>query len=305
MSRVGTPEPDPSVIGNIAKPPFARLPDPQTLFAARAARFRMLAEGHDLAAYLRFLADLCDAQSAIQDGLPDPEMPAADVLERAKTHTMPPLDRGRFTPDAAFAATFERLLTAADAIAMPDAARAALERLKAADADAHEAMRQNVLADAIPVEAIAEHVFVAAALQVHFARLASRLDVKSLDSVGDGVCPSCGGAPSASLVENWKGAGGIRFCACSLCATDWNYIRARCTLCGSTKSIKLQEVEGSGGTIKAETCDECRGYVKVLYRQKNEALDPVADDVATLGLDLLVRELGFRRGAVNPFLIGY
>jgi FdhE protein len=27
--------------------------------------------------------------------------------------------------------------------------------------------------------------------------------------------------------------------------------------------------------------------------------------VATLGLDLLVRELGFRRGGINPFLIGY
>jgi formate dehydrogenase maturation protein FdhE len=33
--------------------------------------------------------------------------------------------------------------------------------------------------------------------------------------------------------------------------------------------------------------------------------DPVADDVASLGLDLLVRETGFRRGAVNPFLLGY
>jgi FdhE protein len=45
--------------------------------------------------------------------------------------------------------------------------------------------------------------------------------------------------------------------------------------------------------------------MKVLNRQKDAALDPVADDVATLGLDLLVRELGFRRGGINPFLIGY
>src|SRR5512138_645342 len=104
MSRVGTPEPDPSVIGNIAKPPFARLPDPPTLFATRAARFRALAEGHDLAPYLRFLADLSEAQSAIQAGLPDPDMPNAELLERAKTHKMPPLDRGRFAADAAFTA---------------------------------------------------------------------------------------------------------------------------------------------------------------------------------------------------------
>ena len=43
----------------------------------------------------------------------------------------------------------------------------------------------------------------------------------------------------------------------------------------------------------------------MLYQQQRPELDPVADDVATLGLDLLVREEGFRRGAVNPFLTGY
>jgi FdhE protein len=43
----------------------------------------------------------------------------------------------------------------------------------------------------------------------------------------------------------------------------------------------------------------------VLNQQKDPALDPVADDVASLGLDILVRDLNFRRGAVNPFLMGY
>ncbi|MCC6947611.1 MAG: formate dehydrogenase accessory protein FdhE [Bradyrhizobiaceae bacterium] len=305
MSRVGTPEPDPSVIGNIPKPPFVRLPDPVRLFAVRAERFRWLADGHPLAPYLNFLADLSAAQSAIQEGLPEPEPVSDDVLARAREHKMPPLDRGSVAVDPAFAAAFERLIAAAEGMEMPDAARAALARIKATEPAAREIMIGNVLAEAIPVEAIAEHVFVAAALQVHFARLAARLDAKALQDIGDGVCPACGGAPSASLVEDWQGAGGVRFCACSLCATEWNYVRARCTLCGSTKSVKFQEVEGGGGTVKAETCDECRGYVKVLYRQKAARLDPIADDVATLGLDLLVKELGFRRGAVNPFMVGY
>jgi FdhE protein len=275
------------------------------LFAQRSGRFRRLAEGHPLGPYLSFLAALSDAQAVLQDGLPEPDAISAEQFERAKEHKMPPLDRGRFNFDAAFAATFERLLLAAESLDMPAAARAALERLKVADAAARETMTQNILDEAIPVESIGEHVFVAAALQVHFVRLAARLEAKSLGAVGNGICPSCGGAPSASMVENWKGAGGVRYCACSLCATEWNFIRARCTLCGSTKSIKFQEVEGSGGVVKAETCDECRGYVKVLYRQQNDELDPIADDVATLGLDLLVKELGFRRGAVNPFLTGY
>ena len=89
---------------------------------------------------------------------------------------MPPLDRLRFTRDTAVDATWERLFAMADGIAMPDAARLALERVKAADPVGEAAMVNAVLTNAIPVDALAEHVFVAAVLQVHFARLAAQLD---------------------------------------------------------------------------------------------------------------------------------
>ena len=45
--------------------------------------------------------------------------------------------------------------------------------------------------------------------------------------------------------------------------------------------------------------------MKILQQVQNPALDPVADDVASLALDVLLRERGYRRGAVNPFLLGY
>jgi FdhE protein len=45
--------------------------------------------------------------------------------------------------------------------------------------------------------------------------------------------------------------------------------------------------------------------VKILQQQKDPDVDPFADDVASLGLDILVREAGYRRGAFNPFLLGY
>lgn len=304
MSPIDTTEPDPSVISNIPVPPFTRLPDPGALFAARATRFAELAEDHQLAPYLRFLAALCEVQAVIQDGLPEPDAVAADQLARAYDHKMPPLDRGRFTPDAAFTATMDRLLAAAASLQMPAPARTALDKVIASDADGRASMIQNVLAEAVPVEALAEHVFVAAVLQVHFARLAARLEAKRLQAVGDGVCPACGGAPTASVLINSHRTPGARYCACSLCGTMWNYVRSKCTLCGSTRKIVFQEIEGADH-IKAETCDDCHGYMKVLNHQKDDRLDPVADDVATLGLDLLVRELGFRRGGVNPFLIGY
>ncbi len=305
MSSVGAPRHDPVPIGKSAEPPFARLPDAKTLFDVRAGRFRDVADGHPLAPYLRLLASLSDIQHRLQDGLPEPDMPAADARERAREFAMPPLDRSRFTADAAFDATRDRLLVLAGELDMPEPARAALTRTIGADAAARDAMVRAVLADSIPADALADHLFIAAALQVHFARQAARLDAGRLVPVGDGACPACGGPPVSSIVVGWPGAENARFCACSLCGTLWNYVRVKCTLCGSTKGITYRQVEGSDGHVRAETCEACRGYVKILQQQHDPALDPVADDVASLALDLKVRELGYRRGAVNPFMSGY
>lgn len=296
---------DPTKIGNIAKPPFVRLPDPERLFIDRAARFRQLAAGHHLGPYLEFLAGLSEVQATIQKNLSEPSMPAAEILDRAAEHGMPPLARTDFVADTAFSSLFDRLTTAATALEMPPEAHVALSRIRVADEEMLHGIIGNVLSDWVPVEAVAEHAFVAAALQVHFARLAERLDPDTLHPVGDGVCPVCGAPPSTSMVVGWNGAHGTRFCSCSLCGALWNYVRAKCTLCGSTEEISFQAVESGPDTVKAETCSSCRGYVKILYQDKMPAADPIADDVATLGLDLLVRELGFRRGGVNPFLLGY
>ena len=305
MSSAGAPWHEPIPIGQISEPPFVRLPDPNSLFAKRAAQFSALAEGHRLAPYLRFIASLSDIQHRLQAGLAEPDMPAADARERAREFGMPPLDRGHFAADAVFDATLDHLLALARDIDMPEPARAALRRATNATSAGREAMNGAVLADSIPVEELADHLFVAAALQVHFARQATRLDGKRLVAVGDGACPACGAPPVSSAMVGWPGAENSKFCACSLCSTLWNYVRVKCTLCGSTKAITYRQVSGGDGLVRAETCDDCRSYVKILQQQQDPALDPVADDVASLALDLLVRELGFRRGAVNPMVWGY
>lgn len=305
MDKVDAPGHDAVPIGEIAEPPFARLPDPSTLFQLRAERFRDLAVGSELAPFLYFLADLSSCQHRLQDGLPDIDLPISEDRERARAHGMPPLDRNRFTIDTAFDATLGRLLQAVSLIEMPDTARTALARVTDADSEARICMARAVLANEIPVEEFAEHVFIAAALQVHYARLASRLDPKKLVPVGDGICPSCGGAPVASMVVGWRGARGARYCACSMCATQWHYVRIKCTLCNSTEGISYREIEGGDGTVLAETCESCRGYVKILHQHKKQELDPMADDVASLGLDLLLREEDYHRGGLNLFLLGY
>ncbi|WP_088347116.1 MULTISPECIES: formate dehydrogenase accessory protein FdhE [Rhodomicrobium] len=292
-------------IGETAAPAFARLPDPKKLFTARAERLRWLARTHDLKPYLAFLAGIADVQHGVITDLPLPALPAAEFLGRARENAMPPIDRERMVSAATLRPALDRFLEIAVALDMPDAAADALDHVLLAGDLEREAMIQYVLATTPADEMLAEHSFVAAALQVHFAALAAQLDPASLVPVGDGACPTCGYPPAASMVVGWLGSHGARYCGCALCGTLWNYVRVKCTICGSTKGISYQEIEGSKAIVQAETCGSCHRYVKLLHHEKDPDADIVADDVASLGLDLLMRETAFKRGGVNPFLLGY
>jgi len=305
MSDIGATRPDPTAIGDTSTPPFVRLPDPEKLFSRRADRFRTLAKGSQLGPYLDFLGRLCDVQHAVQDALDPAAAPSEEATARARTHAMPPIDRTRAVEGDDFMTIFDRLVARAREIDMPAAARDALARVAAADSAERRSLASAVVADRIPVEAVAEHVFAAAAVQVHFARLAARLEAPALVPVGEGACPACGGPPVSSMVVGWPGAHGSRFCACSTCQTLWNHVRVKCCLCGETKGISYREIDGGDGVIKAEVCEACNAQVKILHQHKDPDLDPVADDVASLALDLLCRDEGIRRGGVDPFLIGY
>jgi len=80
-------------------------------------------------------------------------------------------------------------------------------------------------------------------------------------------------------------------------------VRAVCITCGGSRTLSLRGIEGDSGAIKAETCDECHTYAKMLYQAKDMQVDPFADDLATLGLDVLVAEAGWARHAPNALLL--
>ena len=305
MAQKTVVSPDPTAIGEVSAPPFSVLPDPSRLFAIRAARLCALAETNALAPYLRFLAGLAEAQHAVLTQLPEPLSPGRGGdcprarISNAAARPQPCQGRPRAHGDVRPAfriAGWRREAKAGGRCAGAGRGKNGAER---------EAMAFSVLSETLPLETLAEHVYVAAALQVHFARLAGGLKAARLVPVGDGLCPACGGAPSCSMVVGWPGAHGARFCSCFLCGTLWNIVRIKCVLCGSTEGIGYQEIDGGPGTVKAETCDRCHGWVKILQQHKDSAIEPIADDVASLGLDLLMREGPYRRGGFNPFLAGY
>src|SRR5262249_49801158 len=157
-----------------AIPPFVRLPELGSHFIRRAQRFQILAAGHELKPYLLFLANICAIQHGIQGRLPAVELPPSEDLARAREYGMPPLDRNPFAPNPVIDATLSHVLASAT-FDMPEAAKTALLNVTNASAATRVEIVRSVLQDSIPVEAIAEHLFVAVALQVHFARLAAQL----------------------------------------------------------------------------------------------------------------------------------
>jgi FdhE protein len=54
--------------------------------------------------------------------------------------------------------------------------------------------------------------------------------------------------------------------------------------------------------IRAESCDDCHSYRKIFYQDKDPFVEPVADDLASLALDVLMGEAGYARANGNPLL---
>ena len=300
------PRPDPSVIGGVPRAPLAFLPDPAALFDRRAKRFAFLADhGGNLAPYLRFLAGLTALQARLAADLPAlPPLPPARV-ELARSSRMPPIDRAVLAHDEAMHDTLSRFLAEAAALDMPEQARLALTAVAAAGIADRHWLLENLLSERIPEDSVAPHLFVAGAVQLHLARLAAGLDAAGLVRIGTGICPACGGRPATSSVTGAPEIENVRYAACGSCATQWNEVRVTCLCCGSTKGVSYRSVETGEATVKAELCGECHGWVKILYQVRNPSLDPIADDVASLGLDMLMRDTGFTRGGFDPWLAGY
>lgn len=217
---------------------------------------------------------------------------------------MPLIDRARAADDDRLGPVFDRLFAEAAGVEMPENAAAALAKVANASRQQRRAMVDTVFAGRLPDDAIAEHIYVWSGLQVYFAGLASALDPKAARPVADGLCPICGSLPASSMVVGWAGAHGARFCACSLCNSMWHYVRIKCTCCGSTKGIGYKQVDGGDGVVKAETCDECQSWTKIIYQQSSSGAEPIADDVGSLGIDLLMRSEPYRRGGFSPLLAG-
>jgi FdhE protein len=293
---------DPS--GGVKAPPALILPDPATRFARSAARLEALAAGHPMTEWLAFMARLTRTQHVVATTLRPFPGPQRITVERAVDARLPPLAAEGHRRDAAWREGLTMLLDTFDGRASPLPARAAVANLRARDADAVEALADRFLIRGVDDADAGAALYVAAALQVYFTRAVAGLPAASLRLLPQrGLCPCCGSTPVSGVVTASGRNSGARYLYCSLCATAWNHVRAVCITCGEARALSLEGIEGDAGPAKAETCNLCHTYAKMLYQARDTQVDPFADDLATLGLDLLVAEAGWARHAPNPLLL--
>ena len=294
---------------------------PETLFAARGARLRALAEGNAIAGYLRLMARVCDAQQELLDGI--------DAATRARLREdawaqrpaaateagMPPLPGNCLKRDPIWRDWLRELLRRCCGQAgVPPQVDALLQDLQQADDAALEARADALLAAAggAGVDAAAAP-FVMAALQLLWTVLAGDPRARALQPMADapGLCPACGTPPVASIVHAQAPHANYRYLACGLCNTQWHYVRIQCSRCGQPgKDIAQQALAyadalanpSRDAAVRAETCEACHGYRKIVYAEKDPAVEPHADDLGTLALDLLLGEAGYERASQHPLL---
>ena len=182
----------------------------------------------------------------------------------------------------------------------PPLGKKTLESLQAMEVEALEELADRVLACELDGPEGPFLPFIAAALQVHWTALAAGLDRGMIAPPGmGGACPACGFPPVAGLVRTDGEVARRRYLHCGLCNTEWHLVRVTCAACRESGSVAYYHAEGSDGSVRAETCDACHSYLKIIYRDKAPEADPVADDLATLALDLSVEEAGYNCAGLN------
>lgn len=291
-------------MGGVKAPDALILPDPGKRFSETATRLETLASGHPMEDWLRFMAKLARAQQVAATALPGPVDLELSVVEQAVDARMPPLAADGHRRDAAWRDGLAVLLDQFDDEATLPQVRAIIGQLRARDVVATEGLADQFLHGRVGGADVGAAFYVAAALQVYFTRMAAGLPAAALRLLPQrGLCPCCGSTPIAGLVTATGQAPGARYLFCSLCSTAWNHVRAVCITCGESRTISLEGVEGDAGIVKAETCNDCQTYAKMIYLAKDMNADPFADDLASLGLDVLVAEAGWSRHAPNPLLL--
>ena len=287
--------------------PFLRVPKRESIFADRATRLRQLAPGNAMSGYLEFIARVADAQHGLLQRMPAIRIPQPDVIARSNEHGMPPLNFQTHARDQGWCNALRHLLRGLLTVS-EGVQRDVIAGLEGSRDELYEAQASKLLAGITFCLDVAIAPLIGAGLQVYFTHMAIAVGENAIPRIDVAtLCPCCGSRPTASVARIGANEAGYRFLHCALCNVEWHMVRIKCSNCESTKGISYLAVDDGSPiekkAVKAETCDECGTYLKLCSMDRDPHIEPVADDLATLPLDLLVVDTGKYPSGVNFMLV--
>jgi FdhE protein len=308
--------------------PFLQVPDLRRIFAERAMRMRQLAAQSSLGDFLRFLAVLAQAQHDLAQHYPP--LVLIDEAEAARLQRVAgvPFVASEWYRDPVWRLNLLELgdRCVSDA---PAALRDAIGGLRTQSNIWIEAQADLVLAGSQRGLDLALAPLIGAALQLHFTVLLAQWEAasKAKPALGaaigrtlfEGHCPACTSLPTSSITLAVGPSAGHRYLHCSLCNARWHMPRNKCAHCFRTDDLRYEALEladagqdsreepdstgvGRRPAVLAEACGHCLHYLKILHTDRDPFVDPLADDLYSLSLDLLLGEEGFERYGNNLML---
>ncbi len=323
--------------------PFLRFPERSTLFAEREMRLRQLAATHPMRDFLLFVAEVARAQHDALQQAPELTLPTAEALEAAARDGAAPLAVDRHLRDPRWLALLRGVLASLGERLPDGPARDVVRGFAASSDAHIQQQADRVLNGITLGLDLATAPLVAAGLQVAMTEtlLATRAAyeaavpkprVEPFGRTDDPThCPGCGQLPVASVTRIGAAEAGHRYLQCAWCGLQWHMVRIKCAHCLSTKGISYQSLasrdgdaapapldtrplgraeravmegsESAGRPVEIECCAECHHYLKIVHMERDPNVEPVADDLATVTLDLLAAEGGLQRHGHDPMLV--
>lgn len=278
------------------------LPD-ALLFAHRADRLRQLAKDHPLAEYLHFLAELAAWQQRELDRQSSWPGPQPHLLEQCRQHGWPPLAPKGWPRDASWQRSVREAVTATQQL-LPALGRTTLASLLDNDGPWWERQADALLLQGDSTIDLATAPLIGAVLQVQWTHWAQHLESRQIGPPAHPCCcPVCGSPPVTAMIHATGSRRGLRYLHCSLCGSAWHVVRAKCAQCENTRDMSYYGLETTLAAVQIEVCPQCRSALKLLRQDRDIAVDPVADDIASQALDQQLSGEDCTAIGVNFFLL--
>jgi FdhE protein len=281
--------------------PLLVLPLAKEILKERSTRLEQLATDGTLKDWLNFCSKVAKAQYESIDDIAV-ETLEENVIKESLKHGMPPASIGTWKAGTDWDQAFDLLSKALAKQELPESVKKVLNGFVAANGPEMRLQAEQYLQANEANVKLEWAPFIGAILQMIWMKKVAQLAPHAASYKGQStLCPVCGSHPIASVVRVGT-RDAHRYLVCSLCSSEWYASRARCTNCETPKEVNMMG-ETKESLVQGECCDDCHGYLKIMYQSRDPMMEVMADDLASIQVDLALSNEGYQRTGRNMFFM--